>query len=328
MFDFTLPKEFIAQFPLKEREKAKLMIVERRNERITEKIFSDIVDFIEKGDVLVLNNAKVIPARLFCKKETGGIIEVFLLKKESKSLWNALIRGRIKINQKFILPDIEGKVIERKQDGSFIIEFSVDKDEDILKHGQVPLPPYIKRHPEEIDKEYYQTVYAEKMGAVAAPTAGLHFTRELIENLNKKGICICSLTLYIGWPSFKIIEEKTETIGKEFFEISREIADCINNSRKNNKRIFAIGTSSARALESSVENGEVVPSSKWTDLFITSGFKFKIVDGLITNFHLPHSTHLQLVCTFGGTQLIKNAYNIAIEKQYRFYSYGDAMLII
>ncbi|MCL5409129.1 MAG: tRNA preQ1(34) S-adenosylmethionine ribosyltransferase-isomerase QueA, partial [Candidatus Omnitrophica bacterium] len=268
-------------------------------------------------------------ARLPGKKETGGNIEVFLLKKETKWTWNILIRGRIKTGQKFILPDIEGKIIQRNPDGSFIIEFSTDKEEEILKHGEVPLPPYIKRPPVEIDKEYYQTVYAEKPGAVAAPTAGLHFTKKMLDNLIEKRVNVCFLTLYIGWPSFKTIKgTDIETVGEEFFEINKETADMINYTKEKGKKIFAVGTSCVRALESSVENGKIIPDSKWTNLFIKEGFDFKIVDSLITNFHLPFSTHLELVCAFGGIQLIEKAYDIAIEKQYRFYSYGDAMLIL
>lgn len=328
MFKFTLPKELIAFYPLKEREKARLMIVQRKTDEITEKIFSSLPGFIEEGDTLVLNNAKVIPARLICKKDTGGSVEVFLLKKENKSVWNSLIRGKIKINQKFILADIEGKILERKEDGSFVVEFSTDNDEDILKYGQIPLPHYIKRHPEELDKEYYQTVYAEKSGAVAAPTAGLHFTKEILENLKEKGVNICFLTLYIGRASFKMLEKKTETIGEEFFEIDENTADVINKTKEKGKKTFAVGTSCVRALESSVENGRVISSSGWTGLFIKSGFKFKIVDRLITNFHLPASTHLEIVCAFAEDNLMKKAYDVAVENKYRFYSYGDAMLIM
>ncbi len=328
MFDFYLPKEFIAQYPLKEREKARLMVIQKQTGRLTEKIFSDICEFLDNEDTLVLNNVKVLAARIYGKKDTGSKIELLLLKKENNNTWKSLVRNTSKTSKRFTVGNIEGKILQRNGDGSFTIEFSTDKDEEILKYGNMPLPPYIKRPTEESDKEYYQTIYAEKTGAVAAPTAGLHFTKEIFDVLRKKGVNICFLTLYIGWASFKMLKQSTETVGEEFFEIDENTANIINKTKEKGKRIFAVGTSSVRALESSVKNGMVIPSSKYTELFIKPGFEFKVIDGLITNFHLPASTHLQLVCAFAGSKLIKKAYDMAIENKYRFYSYGDAMLIV
>jgi len=329
-FKFNLPKELISQYPLKEREKAKLMVVNRKNGKIIHDIFENIDKYMSEEDVLVLNNTKVIPARLLCRKETGGKIEIFLLKKIEKNKWNVLIRGKGKIGSKFYKEDIAGKIIERKADGSFIVEFNIEDENEIKKYGEVPLPPYIKRKAEEIDKIYYQTVYAEKDGSIAAPTAGLHFTEQLLEKIQKKGIKVVYITLHMGWHSIKVFkEDNTEkNVSTEFFEISQQTAEILNKSKKNKKNIIAIGTGTVRCLESSVENGIIIRKKGFTELFIKPGYKFKVVDKLITNFHLPDSTHLYLVSAFTGLDLIEKAYNIAVEKKYRFYSYGDSMFII
>ncbi|MCM8811009.1 MAG: tRNA preQ1(34) S-adenosylmethionine ribosyltransferase-isomerase QueA [Candidatus Omnitrophica bacterium] len=326
MFNFDLPKELIAQHPLKEREKAKLMIVYKERGEIKEDIFENIGNYLDNNYVIVLNNTKVIPARIFAKKETGGELEIFLLKNLDDSKWQVLIKGKIKINSRFYKDDLEGEIIEKTQD-SYIVKFNKNKQE-IKKYGEVPLPPYIKRKPTEEDKIYYQTVYAQKEGSIAAPTAGLHFTENLIENLKNKGIEFYYITLHIGWPSIKILKEEKENIGEEYLEISEETAVKLNDIKNKGKKIIAVGTSTTRALETACENQKIRPYNGYTNLFIKPGYRFKFIDGLITNFHLPNSTHLMLVCAFAGIEIIEKAYKIAIDKKYRFYSYGDSMLII
>jgi len=331
IFNYYLPKELIAQYPIKDRGKANLLIINRKTGEIIEKIFENIVEFLNSGDVLVLNDAKVIPARLYGKKETGGKIEIFLLNKKERYIWEVLLRGNIKIGQKFFIDKINGIIIEKTSEGSYLVKFNIDNYEEIKKHGEIPLPPYIKRKPNEEDEKYYQTIYAKKEGALAAPTAGLHFTKEILENLKDKGVEIVYLTLYIGWASFRLIKKiniQNISIPEEFFEIPQDTADKINTANASGKKIFAVGTSCVRALESSIIGNKIVAKREKTNLFIKQGFNFKIVNGLITNFHLPNSTHLYLVCAFGGTNLVEKAYKLAIEKKYRFYSYGDAMLII
>lgn len=332
IFDYYLPEELIAKYPLKEREKARLMVVDRKNGNIKEEIFSDIQKYLEPGDTLVLNNSRVIPARLKGIKKTGGKLEIFLLKKIGRYRWEVLLRGNIKPGQDCRVEKNGNityvKILEKTEKGSYIAEFEIDEEKEIFKYGEIPLPPYIKRHPEKEDATYYQTVYAQKNGSVAAPTAGLHFTTSLLEKIRNKGVNITYLTLHIGWASFKILRDEQQKPGEEYMEIPEETADIINKTKERGKRIIAVGTSTVRTLESSVKEDRVVSNSGYTDLFIKPGFKFKIVDGLITNFHLPRSSHLLLVCAFAGTDLIKKAYNLAVEKKYRFYSYGDAMLII
>jgi len=331
IFDYKLPRELIAQYPLKEREKARLMVIDRKTGSIKETIFEEVINYIEEGDTLVLNDTKVIPARLKGVKKTGGKVEVFLLKKIEPYKWEVLLRGKTGGGQVYRIEkgekSINVQIIKKTDRGSYIAEFDTDNDSEIFSYGETPLPPYIKRTPEKEDESFYQTVYARKNGSVAAPTAGLHFTVDILEKLKNKGVNITYITLHIGWASFKILKEQKDRAGEEYIEISQETADIINKTKEKNSRIIAVGTSVVRALESCVKKGRVFPSSGYTDLFIKAGFKFNIVDGLITNFHLPGSTHLYLVCAFGGTDLIEKAYKIAVEKKYRFYSYGDGMLI-
>ncbi len=337
VFDYHLPDGLIAQYPLKDREKARLMAVSRRDGEIREGVFADAEGYFENGDALVLNDTRVIPARLWGFKDTGGRVEIFLLRKKEPRVWEVLIRGNIREGQSCRIEDIKSaggeppefaKVTGRTESGSYIAEFSAESDEKLFGLGETPLPPYIKRSPTEEDRDYYQTVYAEKRGAVAAPTAGLHFTREMLERIEKKGVKIVFITLHIGWASFKILKEEKNTVGEEFREITEEAAGTINSVKKSGGRIFAVGTSVVRALESSVRDGRVVSGAGCTDLFIQAGFDFRTVDALITNFHLPGSTHLYLVCAFAGVDLTEKAYKAAVEKKYRFYSYGDAMMII
>ncbi|RLB75932.1 MAG: tRNA preQ1(34) S-adenosylmethionine ribosyltransferase-isomerase QueA [Deltaproteobacteria bacterium] len=328
ILDITIPKEFIAQYPLKEREKARLMILNKIDGKITYDIFENIDKYLSEKNILVLNNTKVIPARILCKKETGGKIEIFLLKKIDEGKWNVLIRGKGREGTKFYKEELEGKIIKRNDDGSFTVEFNTGDDKEIIKYGEVPLPPYIKRKPEEVDKIYYQTVYAEKDGSIAAPTAGLHFTKRILEKLEKKGVKIVFITLHMGWYSIKVLKNDDNNVPEEYFEIPQKTAEIINEGKKEGKNIIAVGTGTVRCLESGNENGIVVAKKGYTSLFIKPGFKFKIIDGMITNFHLPDSTHIYLVSALTGINLIKKAYEEAIRKKYRFYSYGDSMLIL
>ncbi len=326
IFDFNLPKELIAQYPLKEREKARLMVVFKNKEEIIEDVFENIDKYLKKGDILVLNNTKVIPARLKCRKETGGKIEILLLKNIDEYQWKVIAKGKVKEGGKFYKDDLEGEILNKNEDGSFVVRFNKDK-EKIKKYGEIPLPPYIKREPEEIDKIYYQTVYAKKNGSIAAPTAGLHFTEEILEKLKNIGIEIIFITLHMGWPSIKILKDVEKSVGKEYCEITEDVCEKINNGKKEGRRIIAVGTGTTRALESAWKEDKLMPFFDYTGLFIKPGFKFNVIDGLITNFHLRGSTHILLVYAFSG-EILKKAYNLAIKKKYRFYSYGDCMLII
>ncbi|MCM8771882.1 MAG: tRNA preQ1(34) S-adenosylmethionine ribosyltransferase-isomerase QueA [Candidatus Omnitrophica bacterium] len=327
IFKFELPKELIAQFPLKEREKARLMVVYKHKKEIKEDIFENIGNYLDEKDILVLNDTKVIPARFKLKKMTGGKLELLLIEQIDEKKWKAIVKGKIKEGIEAYKEDLICKIINKNENGSFICEFNKNWEE-LKNYGEIPLPPYIKREPEEEDKIYYQTVYAKKNGSIAAPTAGLHFTEDLLNRLKNKGIKILFITLHMGWSSIKILKNNELNVGKEYLEINEEVAEEINKGKKENKRIIAVGTGTVRALESAYKEGKLISCKGYTQLFIKPGYKFKVVDGLITNFHLPNSTHLYLVCAFGEKEIVKKAYEIAIEKKYRFYSYGDSMMII
>jgi len=335
-FHYNLPKDLIAQYPLKEREKARLMVINRQNGEIEEDTFGNIVKYFQRGDTLVLNNSRVIPARLYGIKDTGGRVEIFLLKKLEPFIWEVLLRGKIKEGQKCKIKKKSGdkpegitvKILIRNKSGSYIAEFSTDNNREIFTEGETPLPPYIKRAPSDEDNNFYQTVYARKDGSVAAPTAGLHFTKNLLKDITNRKVIITFVTLHIGWSSFKIIRGGGDSPGEEFMELSDATAEIINSTKQSGKKVIAVGTSVVRTLESCSVEGRIVPRTGYTDLFIKPGFHFNIVDSLITNFHLPGSTHLYLVCAFAGVGLMEKAYKLAVEKRYRFYSYGDAMLIL
>ncbi|MDD3726450.1 MAG: tRNA preQ1(34) S-adenosylmethionine ribosyltransferase-isomerase QueA [Candidatus Ratteibacteria bacterium] len=330
-FDYYLPEELIAQHPLKERDKARLMVIDRKKKEIREDIFSEVKKYFKKGDTLVLNNSRVIPARLRGTKKTGGKVEIFLLKKMEECRWEVLLRGNIKQGQECRITkdgrSISVNVLKKTEKGSYIAEFSTNDETEILYFGETPLPPYIKRQVEKEDRASYQTVYAKKDGSVAAPTAGLHFTNEMLKEMEEAGINVVYVTLHIGWASFKLLK-KEQAVEEEYIEVSPETADIINRTKRDSGKVIAVGTSTVRTLESSVDRGKIVPVCRYTNLFIKGNFRFKIVDALITNFHLPGSTHLYLVCAFAETEMIEKAYKKAVEKRYRFYSYGDAMLII
>jgi S-adenosylmethionine:tRNA ribosyltransferase-isomerase len=332
--DYELPEELIAYYPLKERDKCKLLVYNRFLDKIEHRIFYEIIDYLNPEDVLVFNNTKVFNARLFgLKKETGAKLEILLLKKIDNNIWEALIKPakRVKFDTEIIIDKIVAKVINIYGDGRFLISFNRVLDyKDINKIGNVPIPPYIKREVNnKIDKKFYQTVYAEKPGSVAAPTAGFHFTNKLIRKIKNKGVKIAFLTLHLSFGSFEPI--KSEEIEKhkmlpEYLIIDKKNVDIINNRRG---RLIAVGTSTTRALEFLAnKNGKIEEFSGEVNNFIYPGYKFKIVQGIITNFHLPKTSLILLVSAFVGLEKLKELYKIAIENKYRFYTYGDAMLIL
>ncbi|GIW49046.1 MAG: S-adenosylmethionine:tRNA ribosyltransferase-isomerase [Caloramator sp.] len=335
-FYFDLPEELIAQTPIEPRDMSRLMVLDKKTGEIEHRIFRDIIEFLNEGDCLVLNNSRVIPARLFgVKEETGANVEFVLLKRIDRDKWETLVKPgkKARIGSKFIFGDgeLRCEVLDNTESGGRIIEFKYEGVfEQILDRlGNMPLPPYIKA--ELKDRERYQTVYSKVEGSAAAPTAGLHFTNELLERIKNKGVKIAYLTLHVGLGTFRPV--KVENIEEhkmhsEFYMIDEENAKIINNTKKNGKRIIAVGTTSCRTLETaSDENGFVKPQSGWTDIFIYPGYKFKCVDSLITNFHLPESTLIMLVSALAGREKVLNAYNTAVKEKYRFFSFGDAMFI-
>lgn len=331
-YDYYLPEELIAQEPAEPRDISRLMLINRKTGEINITIFREIKNYLKAGDVLVLNNTKVIPARLYGKKETGAKIEVLLLKKIGEGKYEALLKPgkRAKIGTKIhFLEDIYAEVVGRNEEGIFVLKFSQEDLDKILPEiGNIPLPPYIKKPIDNPNK--YQTVYAQKEGAVAAPTAGLHFTEELLKTLGEIGVEILYITLHVGLGTFRpvVVEDITKhKLEPEYFEISDRVAERINKAKEERRRVIAVGTTVTRVLEAQGRSSKVEPGSGLVDLFIYPGFEFKIIDGLITNFHLPKSTLLMLVAAFMGYDLMKKAYNKAIEERMRFYSFGDAMFI-
>ena len=333
-FEYFLPPELIAQEPPSRRGLSNLMVVERKNRGILHKKFKDIVEFLRKEDVIVLNDVKVIPARLRGeKKETGGKVEILLVKDKGENIWEIMAKGRkLKEGIKIIFgEDIEGEIM--KDLGSRkIIKFKLNHPlHEILKDiGETPLPPYIKK-PTKRSFERYQTLYARKGMAVAAPTAGFHFSRGILRKIRNKGVKIAFLTLFVGPGTF--IPIKTENVEdhkmeEEYYQIGNKSCRVINESKEKGGRIIAVGTTVVRTLETSAKDGKVYPGEGETSLFIIPGYRFKIVDVLLTNFHLPSSTPFLLVNAFAGKELIFKAYDEAIKRKYRFYSFGDAMLIV
>lgn len=337
-FYYDLPEELIAQDPLKDRASSRLMVLDKNTGEIEHKIFHDIIDYLNPGDCLVINDTKVIPARLIGEKEeTGAAIEVLLLKRreDSESTWEVLVKpgkkAKIGTRISFGNGKLVGEVIDIVDEGNRVIRFEFDGIfEEILDElGQMPLPPYITHKLE--DKNRYQTVYAKHEGSAAAPTAGLHFTTELLEKIKEKGINIARVTLHVGLGTFRPVKVENvleHHMHSEFYMVSKEAADIINNTKKNGGRIIAVGTTSTRTLESVAdENGFVKECSGWTQIFIYPGYKFKAIDALITNFHLPESTLVMLVSALAGRENILHAYEVAVEDKYRFFSFGDAMFI-
>ena len=338
-FNFNLPDELIAQNPLEKRENSKMLIVNRADESFADDYFYNLTDFLKSGDLLVLNNTKVFPARLFGVNETGARIEIFLVRELENKLWETLARParRLKPNKKISFgKNLSAEVLDKTEEGRVIVKFSADGnfDEILDEIGQTPLPPYIKREDENsgADRERYQTVFAKRRGAIAAPTAGLHFTPQILEKIKNRGIEIAEITLHVGYGTFepvRVSELSEHKVAPEMCEISEETAQIINKAKAENRRIIAVGTTTTRALESSIgETGNVSAGNRFADLTITPNYEFKIISGLLTNFHLPQSSLLVLVSTFGGYELIMKAYKHAVESRYRFYSYGDCMFIL
>ena len=337
-FDYHLPEELIAQYPAPIRDSSRLIVLERNTGTLEHTTFSHIVDYLKAGDALVLNDTRVIPARLLGRKAvTGGRVEILLLREEKEG-WEVLLKplARLEVGAEILLGkgEFSGKIVEKREGGRGVIEFSYGGNlrEKLERYGLTPLPPYIRRESNPRDRKRYQTVYAREEGSVAAPTAGLHFTEELLDRIEEKGVAIVPITLHTGWGTFQPIrseEVEGHRMDPEFYVVSETSASTINRVRERGGRIISIGTSTARALETVAEkNGEVRAGRGETDLFIYPGYRFKVVDLLLTNFHLPGSTPLMLVSAFARWELILRAYQEAIEKNYRFYSYGDAMLIL
>ena len=335
-FYFDLPEELIAQDPLEDRSSSRLLVLDKETGKVEHHVFKEIVNYLEEGDCLVINDTKVLPARLIGSKiGTDAKIEVLLLKRKENDVWETLVKPgkKAKVGTKISFGDglLIGEVIDIVEEGNRLIQFQYEGifEEVLDQLGQMPLPPYITHHLE--DKNRYQTVYAKHTGSAAAPTAGLHFTPELLKEIEEKGINIARVTLHVGLGTFRPV--KVENIlehhmHSEFYQIDEEAADKINTAKENGKRVICVGTTSCRTIESAAdENGRLKPTSGWTEIFIYPGYQFKILDCLITNFHLPESTLIMLVSALAGREHVLNAYEQAVEERYRFFSFGDAMFI-
>jgi S-adenosylmethionine:tRNA ribosyltransferase-isomerase len=340
-FDFTLPPELIAQHPVARRDQARLLVVDRAKQRLTHDIFANIGAYLRAGDVLVVNDTKVIPARLHgWKVSTGGKVEVLLLHELQTGIWEVLLKPASKTRPGMTIAFgdgvLSGRILERRIGGTMVIQFTPAEVYTVLDRcGEIPLPPYIKRDDmtaqQTFDRERYQTVYARHPGAVAAPTAGLHFTPELLTQLEQQGISCAAVTLHVGWGTFQpirtaVVEQHRMT--QEFYRLTIPEAEIIARAHNAGGRVVAIGTTATRTLETVGQQwGSATASSGWSDLYIYPGYRFRIVNALVTNFHLPRSTLFLLVCAFAGRELMLEAYRTAIAEGYRFYSYGDAMFI-
>ena len=336
-FFYELPELLIAQTPIEPRDSSRMMCLDRKTGEVTHKHFYDIIDCLKEGDCLILNDSRVLPARIFGTKDgTGATVEFLLLRQIENKRWETLVKPGKKAKQgtKFIFGDgiMSCTVADVTEDGNRIVDFECDgsiyEKLDIL--GQMPLPPYI--HEKLKDKERYQTVYSRELGSAAAPTAGLHFTKELLEKVRAKGVKIGFVTLHVGLGTFRPVKVDDVTAHKmhsEHYELPEETAKLINETKKNGGRVIAVGTTSCRTLESvAAKEGSIKACEGWTDIFIYPGFEFKVLDGLITNFHLPESTLIMLVSAFAGYENVMNAYKIAVQEKYRFFSFGDSMIII
>ena len=334
-FTFDLPEELIAQDPLEDRSSSRLMVLDKESKTYEHKHFTDILDYLHKGDCLVLNNTKVIPARLFGQKGMTSLIEILLLKRMENDIWECLVKPGKKARPGAVIEFgdglLKGEILDICEDGNRHIKFTYDGifEEILDKLGQMPLPPYIKHKLQ--DKNRYQTVYAKYDGSAAAPTAGLHFTPELLKQIEDKGVRLAFVTLHVGLGTFRPVKVDNileHHMHSEYYMISKEAAQTINETKNNGGRVICVGTTSCRTIESAAnENGELEETSGWTDIFIYPGYKFKVLDCLITNFHLPESTLLMLVSALGGRDFILEAYNEAVKEKYRFFSFGDAMFI-
>ncbi len=335
-YDYHLPEELIGQKPREPRDHSKLMVVNKDEKTVEHKIFYNIIDYLKKGDVLVRNSTKVIPARLFGKKDTGGVLEILLIKRVALDTWECLLKPakKLKVGQVLHIGDnqeLTAELLEIKDDGNRVLKFTYEGafEEVLDKLGKMPLPPYIVEALEKKDR--YQTVYAIKGESVAAPTAGLHFTEELLERIKDKGVEILDVFLEVGLGTFRPVQTEDvldHKMHEESFEIPKETVDRIRKAKAENRRIIAVGTTTVRALESSLDdNGELIAQSGSTEIFIYPGYKFKVIDGLITNFHLPKSTLLMLVSALSSREFMLDVYKEGVDMEYHFFSFGDAMFI-
>lgn len=335
-YDYDLPEELIAQDPLEDRSSSRLMVLDRQTGDVEHRHFTDILEYLHPGDCLVINNTKVIPARLFgVKEDTQAKIEVLLLKRKENDIWETLVKPgkKAKPGTKLVFGDglLTAEVVDVVEEGNRLIQFHYDGIfEEILDQlGQMPLPPYITHQLK--DKNRYQTVYAKYDGSAAAPTAGLHFTKELLQKVKDMGVDIAEVTLHVGLGTFRPVKVDNvldHHMHSEFYMVSQEAADKINRAKENGHRVIAIGTTSTRTLEAAAdENGHLQETSGWTEIFIYPGYQFKVIDALITNFHLPQSTLVMLVSALAGREHVLHAYETAVKEKYRFFSFGDAMLI-
>lgn len=335
-FYFELPPELIAQDPLEDRSSSRLLVLDKQTGEIEHKVFTDIVDYLHAGDCLVLNNTKVIPARLMgTKAETGAAIEVLLLKRRENDVWETLVKPGKKAREGAVISFgdglLTGKVIDVVDEGNRLIQFTYDGifEEVLDKLGEMPLPPYITHKLE--DKNRYQTVYAKYEGSAAAPTAGLHFTKELLKKVEEKGVKISYVTLHVGLGTFRPVKEENvlnHHMHSEFYQVTQEAADIINSTKASGGRVICVGTTSCRTIESAAdENGRVIAGCDNTEIFIYPGYQFKVLDNLITNFHLPESTLIMLVSALAGRENVLHAYQVAVQEKYRFFSFGDACFI-
>lgn len=338
-FEFDLPEELIAQTPLEKRQNSRMLVVNRAEKTHRDFYFYEFAEFLRDGDVLVLNNTKVFPARLNGATETGANVEIFLVKELENRIWETLARParRLKIGKRIVFDEnLTAEVVGKSEEGRVLVRFETNGDfEQILDRiGKTPLPPYIKRGGENADddRERYQTIFAKQRGAIAAPTAGLHFTPEILRKIEDRGVNIAEITLHVGYGTFepvRVSDLSKHRVLPENYEVSPETAEILNRAKAENRRLIAVGTTTTRALESAMtQNGKFAAVKNAAELTITPGYKFRAIDGLLTNFHLPQSSLLVLVSTFGGYNLIMNSYRHAVDEKYRFYSYGDCMLVI
>ena len=334
-FDYYLPEELIAQHPIEKRDMSRLMVLDKETGEIEHKLFMDIINYLNEGDCLVLNNTRVIPARLLGEKEgTGGKIEFVLLKRVEGDKWEVILRPgkKAKPGSRFVFGngELKAEILEVLDEGNRLVRFIYEGvfEEILDRVGVMPLPPYITEKLE--NPERYQTVYAKVNGSAAAPTAGLHFTKELLKSLEQKGVKIAYVMLHVGLGTFRPVKVDDLTQHKmdsEYYSINKETCDIINDTRQKGKKVVAVGTTSCRVLETVGKNGNIEPCDGWTDIFIYPGYEFKVVNRLITNFHLPESTLIMLVSSLAGRDNVLHAYNLAVKERYRFFSFGDAMFI-
>jgi S-adenosylmethionine:tRNA ribosyltransferase-isomerase len=338
IFNYHLPKKLIAQKPVSPRDRSKFLIYDKSKDKIKHDSFYNLPKYLDSNDVLVFNNSKVFPARLKAYKSTGGKIEIFLLQDLGKGKWECLIGGKLGEVRELDKDKLKANILEKLENGNWLVKFNLagkQFDEFLNKYGETPLPPYIKTKDSKLIREKYQTIYAKQQGSVAAPTAGLHFTKKLLKELNKKGVQTEFVTLHVGLGTFAPVKTKKiedHKIHKEFGILDKQTCERLNKAKKQGKRIIAVGTTSIRVLESAFKEKSLKPFSNWIDLFIYPGYSFKFVDAIITNFHLPKSSLLMLVSAFikkdkTGVNRLMEIYKKAIKKRYRFYSFGDAMFI-